>query len=100
MPGRHSRAALTVDSPLEGLDSLLSHMEQAVREGTDPLRVMRMVTIHPARVLGLQDRLGTIENGKDANFAVFKGIPGTDMGAHVIYTIGEGDLKYQAKSVL
>ncbi len=100
LDARGTECCLTVDSPLEGLDSLLSHMEQAVREGTDPLRVMRMVTIHPAKVLGLQDRLGTIETGKDANFAVFKGVPGTDMGAHVIYTIGEGELKYQAESAL
>ena len=54
-----------------------------------------MVTIHPAKVMGLQDRIGTVEVGKDANFAVFKGVPGTDMGAHVVYTIGEGDIKYQ-----
>ena len=91
-----TECCLTVDSPLEGLDALLSHMEQAVREGADPLRVLKMVTIHPARVLGLQDRLGSIEVNKDANFAVFKGLPGTDMGARVVYTIGEGDIKYQA----
>lgn len=88
---------LTVDSPLIGLDSLLSHMEQAVREGADPLHVMKMVTINPSKVMGLQDRIGTIEVGKDANFAVFQGIPGTDMGARVMYTIGEGHIKYQAR---
>lgn len=86
---------LTVDSPLEGLDSLLSHVEQVVREGADPLRAMKMVTIHPAKVIGLEDRLGTIEVGKDANFAVFKGVPGVDMGAHVVYTIGEGVVRYE-----
>lgn len=41
------------------------------------------------------DRLGSIEIGKDANFAVFQGIPGSDMGAQVIYTIGEGEIKYR-----
>lgn len=95
LDARGTECCLTVDSPLEGLDALLSHMEQAVREGTDPLQVMKMVTIHPAKVMGLQDRIGTVEVGKDANFAVFKGIPGTDMGAYVVYTIGEGDIKYQ-----
>lgn len=89
-----TECCLTVDSPLEGLDALVSHMEQAVREGADPLRVLRMVTIHPAKVLGLEERIGTIEAGKDANFAVFKGLPGRDMGAHVVCTIGEGDVKY------
>ena len=79
---------------------LLTEMEEAVRQGTELLRALRMVTIHPAKVLGLQDRLGPIETGKDANFAVFKVVPVTDMGAHVIYTIGEGELKYQAESAL
>ena len=85
---------LTVDSPLEGLDSLLSHAEQAVREGADPIRVLRMITINPAKVLGVDADIGSIEVGKYANFAVFKGLPGTDMGAHVIYTIGEGSVLY------
>ena len=78
----------------EGLDSLLSHAEQAVREGADPIRVMRMITINPAKVIGLDAELGSIEVGKYANFAVFKGLPGTDMGAHVVYTIGEGSVLY------
>lgn len=97
LDARGVECSLTVDSPLEGLDSLQSLMEQAVREGADPLRVLRMVTIHPARVLGLQDRLGSIESGKDANFAVFQGLPGADMGARVLYTIGEGEILYQAR---
>ena len=89
------KCCLTVDSPLIGLDALLSHLEQAVREGADPIRAMKMVTIYPAELLGIDDRLGSIEIGKDANFAVFQGIPGSDMGAQVIYTIGEGEIKYR-----
>lgn len=89
------KCCLTVDSPLIGLDALLSHLEQAVREGADPIRAMRMVTINPAELMGLEDRLGSIEVGKDANFAVFAGVPGIDMGAHVVYTIGEGVILYQ-----
>lgn len=95
LDARGTECCLTVDSPLEGLDALVSHMEQAVREGADPMHVLRMVTINPAKVMGLQNRIGSIEVNKDANFAVFKGVPGTDMGAHVVYTIGEGDIKYQ-----
>ena len=92
---RGVRCCLTVDSPIQGPDSLLSTMEQAVREGTDPLRVLRMVTIHPAAVLGLEQELGSIEPGKYANFAVFRGLPGSDMGAHVVATVGEGTLLYR-----
>lgn len=35
---RGVECCLTVDSPLIGLDALISHMEQAVREGADLAR--------------------------------------------------------------
>ena len=33
------------------------------------------MTINPARILGLENRLGTLEPGKDADLAVFNGNP-------------------------
>ena len=59
---------------------------------------LRMVTIHPARVLGLADRVGSIEVGKDANFAVFQGLPGRDMGAEVACTVCEGQVRYRKEA--
>ena len=87
--------ALTTDSPILGFDGLLNEVEEAVREGADPLRAMRMVTINPAKILGVEDRVGSVEVGKDANFAIFNAIPGVDMCAHVVYTVCEGVIAYQ-----
>jgi imidazolonepropionase-like amidohydrolase len=82
--------SLTVDAPLLGFDGLLCELEESVRQGADPLRAMRMLTINPAKVMGVEDRVGSVEIGKDANFAIFRGVPGVNMGARVIYTVCEG----------
>ena len=54
------------------------YMEAAktVRYGNvPPDRALQFVTLNPARELGLQDRIGSIEIGKDADLAVFNGHP-------------------------
>ena len=35
----------------------------------------RALTINPAKILGLDDRMGTLEAGKEANIAIFDGHP-------------------------
>ena len=39
----------------------------------------KSLTINPAKVLGLENRLGSIEAGKDADLAVFDGHPFSNM---------------------
>jgi imidazolonepropionase-like amidohydrolase len=51
------------------------HTGIAVREGMDMDEAMRAITINPAEILGLADRLGSIEVGKDADLAIFNGNP-------------------------
>jgi len=47
----------------------------AVRDGMPEEEAFRAITINPAEVLGLADRLGSIEPGKEADIAVFDGHP-------------------------
>ena len=45
----------------------------AVRAGMDPFAALQAITINPARHLGIEDRVGSIEVGKDADIVVCDG---------------------------
>ena len=47
----------------------------ATAYGLDPEEALRAVTINPARIWGVSDRLGSIEAGKVANLFVTTGDP-------------------------
>ncbi len=47
----------------------------AMREGLGEEEALRAITINPAEILGLDDRLGSIEVGKEADLAIFDGHP-------------------------
>jgi imidazolonepropionase-like amidohydrolase len=46
-----------------------------VRHGVSRDEALRAITLNPAKVLGLDKRLGSIEPGKDAHLVVFSGDP-------------------------
>lgn len=48
---------------------------KAIRYGTSPDRALRMVTINPAMELGVGNRIGSIEVGKDGDVAIWDGYP-------------------------
>ena len=48
---------------------------RCVRHGIPRDVALRAITLTPAKMLGLQDRLGSIEPGKDAHLVVFSGDP-------------------------
>jgi hypothetical protein len=44
-----------------------------VRQGIPRSEAIRSVTVYPAKILGLDHRIGSLEKGKDANLAIFTG---------------------------
>lgn len=54
---------------------LPNHAAMAMAFGLDPLEALRSVTLHPARIYGLDGRIGSIAPGKDASIAVWTGDP-------------------------
>ena len=46
-----------------------------VRVGMDPEDALALVTINTAKLLGIDDRVGSLENGKDADFVIWSGDP-------------------------
>lgn len=47
----------------------------AVREGLDRDQALRLVTINPAEIMGVSDRVGSLAPGKDADLVVWSGDP-------------------------
>ncbi|MCL7451471.1 MAG: amidohydrolase [Anaerolineae bacterium] len=47
----------------------------AVREGLPEDEALKAITIHPAEIIGVEDRIGSLEAGKDADVVVFSGHP-------------------------
>ena len=47
----------------------------AMREGMPEEEALRAITINPAEIIGVADRVGSLEAGKDADLVVFSGHP-------------------------
>jgi Na+/H+ antiporter NhaA len=69
------KIALTTDHPVVPIHFLVHSATFAVREGLAPAEALRSITIAPARILGVSDRLGSLEPGKDADLVIWSGDP-------------------------
>ena len=75
MSGAGIRTAIITDHPVIPIQYLSLCAGLAVREGMDYDSALRAITINPARILGLDHRIGSLKPGKDADFSVFDGDP-------------------------
>ena len=92
---RGVNVALITDSPILSEQSLYHHIGEAVREGLPQERALRMVTVNAAKVLGVADRMGKLEVGKDAYIILVRGRLGLDTDAKVEYTLIDGNIVYK-----
>src|SRR5215813_3788223 len=78
-PGRLANAgvtiAITTDHPVVPVNFLVHQAALAVKDGLDRDVALRAVTINPARILGVADRIGSLEPGKDADLVIWSGDP-------------------------
>ena len=65
----------------------------SVRDGLDRETALRALTINPARIAGIDDRLGSIEIGKDADLVIWSGDP-LDVLSRVERALIQGDEIY------
>lgn len=69
------RVALTTDSPVIPIQYLPLMATFAVREGMDREEALKAITINSAKAADIEDRVGSLEEGKDADFIVSEGSP-------------------------
>ncbi len=78
-PGDLSKAGASVsiitDSPVIPEQYLPLCAGLAVKDGMDPFEALKAVTINAARHIGVADRVGSIEVGKDADLVICDGDP-------------------------
>lgn len=86
--------AITTDHPVSLIQSLPICAGMAVMAGLDLEEAYKSLTINPAIICGVQDRLGSIEPGKDADFAIYTGNP-MDTFTKTLYTIIDGNIIYR-----
>ncbi len=85
--------ALMCDHPVIPLEYATVQAAAAMRYGMKEEELLKMLTINPAKILGLSDRIGSIEPGKDADLVVWTGHP-FDMKAVVEKVFINGELVY------
>lgn len=69
------KVAITTDSPVVPLEYLRLCAGLAVASGMEEEEAFKAITIYPAEILGIADRVGSLEVGKDADIAIFEGHP-------------------------
>lgn len=69
------KVALMTDAPVTPIQHLRMCAAVAVREGMEEYDALKAITINPAEIIGIADRVGSLEPGKDADIVLFDGHP-------------------------
>jgi len=85
--------AITTDHPVSLIQSLPLCAGLAVKAGLELEEGYKSLTIYPATICGVQDRVGSLEIGKDADIAIFDGNP-MEVFTQTLYTIIDGQIIY------
>lgn len=88
------RFAICTDHPETPIQYLPLTAALAVRGGLSREEALRGITINAAEILGVSDRIGSIEAGKDADLSLFEGDPLDISETPEIVFIG-GNLAYR-----
>ncbi len=65
------KVAIITDHPVIPIQYLALSAGLAVREGMDYYEALKSITINPAQICGIDDKVGSLEAGKDADLLIF-----------------------------
>jgi imidazolonepropionase-like amidohydrolase len=69
------RVAITTDHPVVPINFLVHQASLAVKEGLPRQTALEALTVNPASFLGLDDRVGSLTPGLDADVVIWSGDP-------------------------
>ena len=87
--------SIITDAPVIPLQYLPMCAGLAADAGLDREEAWRAITINPATALGIADRVGSLEPGKDGDIVIWSADPITTLAAAAVYTIVDGKVVYQ-----
>ena len=88
---------ITTDAPVVPIDSLRDTVIQCIREGLPADHALETITINPAKILDVNNRVGSLKPGKDADFLIFNGDP-LDSRNAVTETYINGELVFKKET--
>lgn len=90
------KVAITTDHPVVRIQYLPICAGFAAKEGLGIEEGLKAITINAAEICNVSDRVGSIEEGKDADIAIFDGNP-METFTNTMYTIINGEIVYNRK---
>ena len=89
------KIAINTDSPVIPLEHLSLCAGLAHKAGLPMIEALKAITINAAEIVGIDDRVGSIEVGKDADIVIFDGNPIKDVDSKTYMTIIDGKIVYR-----
>jgi len=85
--------AMMTDHPVIPLYALPICAAVSVREGLDEMEALKSISIYAAQIVGIDDRVGSLEAGKDADIAIYNGNP-LDFRTKAVKVFVDGNAVY------
>lgn len=99
LAGKGVKVALITDHPVIPIQYLPICAALAVKEGMKEEDALAAITINPAEIIGIEDRVGSLEKGKDADVVVWDRFP-LEIMARPDHVIIDGKVVYSKQSML
>lgn len=87
--------ALTTDHPVSRIQYLPLCAGLAVKEGMSEWAALRAITADAARICRVEERVGSLKEGKDADVVIYDGNP-FEIASSVKYTVVNGEIAWQS----
>ena len=88
------KVSIITDAPVIPLQNLPMCAGLAAQAGMPMEEAWKSITINPAESIGIADRVGSLEPGKDGDVVIWTSDPLTTIGGHAYVTIVDGRIVY------
>ena len=89
------KVSIITDAPVIPQQYLPMCAGQAVQAGLPMEEGWKAITVNPAESIGIADRVGTLEPGKDGDVVIWTADPLVNVGAHAACTVIDGKVVWQ-----